>query len=201
MPSALVTRRPDIRLAEENLVAANANIGVAQAALLPRISLTGLFGGESQDLTSLVNTGGRIWSIGFALSLPIFTAGRLSAEVDATRARERQALVNYQRSIQTAFREVADALVTVQQTTATAADLQQSVDAASNALRLATRRYEAGYSQYLNVLDAQRSLNISQLALIRNRQNQLAATVDLMKSLGGGWTDPQPLAQGGAAAP
>jgi multidrug efflux system outer membrane protein len=121
--------------------------------------------------------------------------------VDATRARERQALVNYQRSIQTAFREVADALVTVQQTTATAADLQQSVDAASNALRLATRRYEAGYSQYLNVLDAQRSLNISQLALIRNRQNQLAATVDLMKSLGGGWTDPQPLAQGGAAAP
>lgn len=200
MPSTLVTRRPDIRLAEENLVAANANIGVAQAALLPRISLTGLFGGESQDLTSLANTGGRIWSIGFALSLPIFTAGRLRAEVDATTARERQALVNYQRSIQTAFREVADALVTVQQTATTATDLQTSVDAASSALRLATRRYEVGYSPYLNVLDAQRSLNLSQLALIRNRQAQLAATVDLMKSLGGGWVDAQPLAQETAPA-
>jgi multidrug efflux system outer membrane protein len=194
MPSSLVTRRPDIRLAEENLVAANANIGVAQAALLPRIALTGMFGGESQDL-SLVNQSSRIWSIGFAISLPIFTAGRLRAEVEATTAREQQAVINYQRSIQSAFREVADALVNVQQTTSTAADLQQSVDAAANALRLATRRYEVGYSPYLNVLDAQRSLNLSQLALIRNRQNQLSSTVDLMRSLGGGWTDPTPLAQ------
>lgn len=194
MPSALITRRPDIRLAEENLVAANANIGVAKAALLPRISLTGMFGAESQDLQALANTGGRIWSIGFALSLPIFTAGRLSAEVDATTARDRQAIATYQKSIQTAFREVADALVTVQQTGATASDLQQSVDAAASALRLATRRYEVGYSPYINVLDAQRSLNVSQLALIRNRQNQLASTVDLMKALGGGWKDPQPLA-------
>jgi multidrug efflux system outer membrane protein len=194
MPSALVTRRPDIRLAEENLVAANANIGVAKAALLPRISLTGMFGAESQDLQALANTGGRIWSIGFALSLPIFTAGRLSAEVDATTARDRQAIATYQKSIQTAFREVADALVNVEQSGATAADLQASVDAAANALRLATRRYEVGYSPYINVLDAQRSLNVSQLALIRNRQNQLASTVDLMKALGGGWKDPEPLA-------
>jgi len=85
--------------------------------------------------------------------------------------------------------------VNVRQTADTAGDLQASVDAAANALRLATRRYEAGYSQYLNVLDAQRQLNLSQIALIRNRQAQLAATVDLMKSLGGGWTDPTPLAQ------
>ena len=194
MPSALITRRPDIRLAEENLVAANANIGVAKAALLPRISLTGMFGAESQDLQALANTGGRIWSIGFALSLPIFTAGRLSAEVDATTARDRQAIAIYQKTIQTAFREVADALVNVEQTGATAADLQASVDAAANALRLATRRYEVGYSPYINVLDAQRSLNLSQLALIRNRQNQLASAVDLMKALGGGWKDPEPLA-------
>jgi multidrug efflux system outer membrane protein len=194
LPSSLLERRPDIRAAEENLVAANAQIGVAKAALLPRISLTGYFGGESKDLAALVNSSGRIWSIGLALSLPIFTAGRLNAEVDATTARQRQALATYQKSIQTAFREVADALVNVEQTAATATDLEASVDAARNALRLATRRYEAGYAAYLNVLDAQRSLNIAQLALIRNRQALLSASVDLMKSLGGGWQDEQPLA-------
>ena len=194
LPSALLERRPDIRAAEENLVAANAQIGVAKAALLPRISLTGLFGGESKDLSALVTSGGRIWSIGFALSLPIFTAGRLNAEVDATTARERQALATYQKSIQTAFREVADALSNIEQTAATQGDLQTSVDAARNALRLASRRYEVGYAPYLDILDAQRSLNIAQLALIRNRQTLLASSVDLMKALGGGWTDPQPLA-------
>jgi len=141
-----------------------------------------------------VTSGGRIWSIGFALSLPIFTAGRLNAEVDATTARERQALATYQKSIQTAFREVADALSNIEQTAATQGDLQTSVDAARNALRLASRRYEVGYAPYLDILDAQRSLNIAQLALIRTRQTLLASSVDLMKALGGGWTDPQPLA-------
>ena len=195
LPSALLERRPDVRAAEENLVAANAQIGVAKAALLPRISLTGYFGGESKDLAALLSSSGRIWSIGPALSLPIFTAGRLTAEVEATTARQKQALATYQKSIQTAFREVADALVNVEQTSATATDLESSVDAARNALRLATRRYEAGYAAYLNVLDAQRSLNIAQLALIRNRQALLSASVDLMKALGGGWQDEQPLAK------
>ena len=194
LPSTLIERRPDIRAAEESLVAANAQIGVAKAALLPRISLTGSLGGESDELGSLLSTGGRIWSIGFALAQPIFTAGRLSAEVDATTARQKQALATYQKSIQTAFREVADALTNIEQTAASAADLQSSVDASSNALRLATRRYEAGYSNYLDVLDAQRTLNLSQLALIRNQQALLSATVDLMKALGGGWQDEQPLA-------
>ncbi len=192
IPSSILDRRPDIRQAEEALVAANANIGVAKAALLPRISLTGAFGGESRDLSSLVESSGRIWSIGFAISLPIFNAGRLSAEVDATTARDRQAIATYQKTIQTSFREVSDALVTVAQSTATATDLQTSVDASAGALRIATRRYEVGYSPYLNVLDAQRSLNLSQIALIRNRQAQLSATVDLMKALGGGWKDESP---------
>jgi outer membrane protein, multidrug efflux system len=194
LPSTLLERRPDIREAEENLVSANALIGAAKAALLPRISLTGALGGESDELGTLLNTGGRIWSIGFALAQPIFTAGRLSAEVDATTARQKQAVATYQKSIQTAFQEVADALTNVEQTAASASDLQTSVDASSNALRLATRRYEAGYSNYLDVLDAQRSLNVSQLALIRNQQALLSATVDLMKALGGGWQDEQPLA-------
>jgi multidrug efflux system outer membrane protein len=194
LPSTLLERRPDIRLAEENLVAANAQIGVAKAALLPRISLTGALGSESAALSSLARSSAAIWSIGFALAQPIFTWGRLTAEVDATTARQKQALLGYQKSIQTAFREVSDALVNVDQTTAMEIDLQSSVDAARDALRLSTERYESGYSTYLAVLDAQRTLNLSQLVLIRNRQAQLSASVDLMKALGGGWTDETPFA-------
>lgn len=194
LPSTLLDRRPDIRVAEENLVSANAEIGVAKAALFPAISLIGDFGGESKSLSSLVQSSGKIWSIGFALSLPIFTAGRLNAQVDASTAREKQAVAGYQKSIQTAFREVADALVNIEQSAAAEQDLQASVDAARNALKLSTERYEAGYSEYLIVLDAQRSLNLSQIALIRNRQALLSASVDLMKALGGGWADPSPLA-------
>jgi len=194
LPSTLLDRRPDIRQAEKNLAAANAQIGVAKAALLPKISLIGDFGGESTALSSLMQSGGRIWSIGFGLALPIFTAGRLNAEVDATTARQKQALAGYQKSIQTAFREVSDALVNVGQTAAAEVDLQSSVDAARDALRLSTERYESGYSGYLDVLDAQRTLNNSQLALIRNRQALLSGSVDLMKALGGGWSDETPLA-------
>jgi multidrug efflux system outer membrane protein len=194
LPSTLLERRPDIRQAEENLIAANAQIGVAKAALLPRISLTGALGGESAELSSLARSSAGIWSIGFALAQPIFTWGRLSAEVDATTARQKQALVGYQKSIQTAFREVSDALVNVGQTSAMEIDLQSSVDAARDALHLSTERYESGYSAYLAVLDAQRTLNTSELALIRNRQALLSASVDLMKALGGGWTDDTPLA-------
>lgn len=194
LPSTLLERRPDIRQAEQNLVAANAQIGVAKAALLPRISLTGDVGAESAALSSLAHSSAGIWSIGFALAQPIFTAGRLSAEVDATTARQKQALAGYQKSIQTAFREVADALVNVGQAAAAEVDLQASVDAARDALRLSQERYESGYSAYLNVLDAQRTLNISQLALIRNRQALLSASVDLMKALGGGWADGAPVA-------
>ena len=194
LPSTLLERRPDIRQAEENLVAANAQIGVAKAALLPKISLTGNFGGESAALSSLLQSGAGIWSIGFALAQPIFTAGRLSAEVDATTARQKQAVAGYQKSIQTAFREVSDALVNVSQTAAAEIDLQSSVVAAQDALRLSSERYEAGYSAYLSVLDAQRTLNTSQLALIRNRQALLSASVDLMKAIGGGWVDETPFA-------
>ena len=194
LPSSLLERRPDIRQAEANLAAANAQIGVAKAALLPKISLTGDLGGESAALSSLLQSSARIWSIGFALAQPIFTAGRLSAEVDATTARQKQALASYQKSIQTAFREVSDSLVNVSQTAATEIDLQSSVDAAQDALRLSTERYETGYSAYINVLDAQRTLNISQLALIRNRQALLSASVDLMKAIGGGWVDEAPFA-------
>ncbi|MBI2318383.1 MAG: efflux transporter outer membrane subunit [Betaproteobacteria bacterium] len=188
LPSALIERRPDIRQAEQQLISANAQIGVAKAAMLPSISLTGLYGGESKSLSTLLQSGARIWSLGFGLSLPIFDWGRLEARTDAAEARARQTLALYQKSIESAFREVADALTNLEQSTAVEQDLQKRVEAARDALRLARIRYEAGYSSYLEVLDAQRNANDSELAVIRNRQNRLSASVDLMKALGGGWS-------------
>ena len=187
LPSTLLERRPDIRVAEQQLVAENALVGVAVAAQLPTISLTGNFGGQSSTLAALVTGPARIWSIGVGLTAPIFDAGKLEALADAERARYKQALATYQQTISISFREVADALTNVEQLASTEIDLQVSVNAARETLRLANRRYEAGYSGYLEVLDAQRSLNIGELLLIRNRQALLAADVDLMKALGGGW--------------
>jgi multidrug efflux system outer membrane protein len=121
------------------------------------------------------------------LSAPIFEGGRLLALVDVERARQQQSLANYRRTIQTAFREVADALTNVRQYAVLETDAQASVDAARAALRLANARYESGYTGFLDVLDSQRSVNLAELALIRSRQNLLSAGVDLMKALGGGW--------------
>jgi multidrug efflux system outer membrane protein len=187
LPSTLLDRRPDIRQAEENLVAANAQIGIARAALFPTVSLTAGAGQQSGELDTLLTTGARIWSLGFGLALPIFDAGRREARVDQARARREQAVAGYQRAIESGFREVADALVNVQQTGASEAELLARLDAARNALELSTLRYQSGYSPYLEVLDAQRTANDAELAFVRNRQARLAFSVDLMKALGGGW--------------
>ena len=188
LPSTLLERRPDVRQAELQLVSANAQIGVARAAMLPTISLTGSYGAESRALSTLLESGSRIWSLGFGLALPIFDWGRLAARADAAEARARQSLAGYQKAIETAFREVADGLTNLEQTTATEEDLQARATAARNVLRLARARYEAGYSAYLEVLDAQRTANDAELAVVRNRQSRLSASVDLMKALGGGWS-------------
>ena len=189
LPSALLERRPDIQQAEQQLVSANAQIGVAKAAMFPTISLTGFAGGESATLSTLLsNRDSGIWSIGFGLNLPIFDAGRYRALTDAAVARQHQAVASYQKAVETGFREVADALASVRQTASAEGDYQASVDAARRALRLSRLRYEAGYSPFLEVLDAQRTANASELAALRNRQSLLSATVDLMKALGGGWT-------------
>lgn len=189
LPSTLLTRRPDVRQAEENLVAANAQIGVAQAERFPLVSLTGSLGAESRSLATLLSRPAMIWSLGPALAMPLFDAGRREARVDAAAARTQQALANYQKAVETAFREVADALTDLQQSVAAEADLEPRLASARNALRLARMRYEAGYSAYLEVLDAQRTANLAELAVIRNRQAMLAAHVDLLKALGGGWSD------------
>lgn len=189
LPSALLERRPDVRQAEAGLQAANARIGVARAAMMPSISLTGTLGGQSGALADLLAGGARIWSIGFGLSLPIFDAGRLQARLEQAEARERQALAAYQRAAETAYREVADALVDNERGAQAERELQLRVLAARNTSRLARTRYEAGYSGYLEVLDALRSQNDAELALIRARQARLTYSVNLVKALGGGWVD------------
>ena len=160
--------------------------------MFPTISLTGFAGGESATLSTLLNSGGSgIWSVGFGLNLPLFDAGRYRALTDAAIARQHQAVAGYQKAVETGFREVADALATVRLTSSSEGDYQVSVAAARRALRLSRMRYEAGYSPFLEVLDAQRTANTSELAALRNRQSLLSATVDLMKALGGGWSADQ----------
>ena len=188
LPSSLIGRRPDIAQAEQALVAANAQIGVARAAMLPTISLTGSDGFESKALSSLLQGSSAIWTLGFALNLPIFDWGRLQARTDAAIAREHQALASYQKSIETGFREVADALSNAQLAASAEDDYRLRLESARRTLRLAKLRYESGYSAYLEVLDAQRTANDAELAYVRNRQIRLSASVDLMKALGGGWS-------------
>jgi multidrug efflux system outer membrane protein len=189
LPSSLLERRPDIRAAEESLVAANAQIGVARAALFPALSLTAGLGAQSAELATLLSSGAGIWSLGLGLAAPIFDGGRRDARVDQAVARSDQALAGYQRSIETAFREVGEALVNVEQAGGTETELLARLQAARSALELSTLRYESGYSQYLEVLDAQRTANEAELAYVRSRQLRLAFSVDLMKALGGGWTE------------
>jgi multidrug efflux system outer membrane protein len=197
LPSTLVERRPDVQQAEQSLIAANAQIGVAKADQLPTFSLTGNFGGSSKELSDVLKSGARIWSLGLSGVMPIFDAGLYAARTRQAEAVQRQALATYQKSVETAFQEVADALTNVEQSAAAASDLQVKLDAAHNALRLSKLRYDEGYSEYLEVLDAQRTANVAELAWVQNRRNQLAYSVDLMKALGGGWSpqDTPPVAQ------
>lgn len=190
LPSTLLERRPDVQQAEQQMITANAQIGVARAAQLPIISLTGTFGGQSADLVDLLKEGARIWSLGLSAAMPIIDAGKYAARTRQAEARQRQSVADYQKAVEIAFTEVADALTNVQQTSAALTDLQIKVDAANNALRLSRLRYEAGYSGYLDVLDSQRVSHVAAQALVQNRQAQLTYSVDLMKALGGGWSPP-----------
>lgn len=188
LPSTLLEHRPDVQAAEQNLIAANADIGFARAAQFPTFSLTGSFGGQSQALSDITKAGARIWSLGLNATLPIIDAGKYSARTHQAEARQRQAEATYRKTVETAFKDVADALTNVEQTTAITTDLQTKADAARNALHLSRLRYEAGYSAYLEVLDAQRTANAAELSLVQNQQAQLAYSVDLIKALGGGWS-------------
>lgn len=187
LPSALLERRPDVRQAEASATSASALIGVARAAQFPTISLTAAAGSQSAELSNLFSSGAGIWSVGLGVIGPVLDWGRHAARTEQAEARARQAALQYEQVVRNAFREVSDALSNVRISADAENDYRNRVEQAQNVLRLARQRYESGYSGYLEVLDAQRTLNTAQLALVLNRRTFLGYTVDLMNALGGGW--------------
>ena len=190
LPSALLERRPDIRLAEAALVAANARIGVAKAEFFPRISLTGLFGVESSDLSDLFTSGSRIWGVGGGVAQPIFNAGRIRNNVEFAEARQREALIAYERAIFQSFRDVEDALVAHRKLREALVEQSNAVRSSREALAVAESRYRSGLTTYLDVLDAQRTLLAAEVDESRVLLSQLVSLVQLYRALGGGWETP-----------
>ncbi|HEV8037742.1 MAG TPA: efflux transporter outer membrane subunit [Bryobacteraceae bacterium] len=187
LPSALLERRPDIRAAEQNLVAANAQIGIAKAAYFPQISLTGFLGGQGNQLSSLFSGPSRVWSLAPQVAQPIFTAGRLKSNVKLTEALQQSALIQYEKAIQTAFSEVSDALIAHQRVRESRIQQELLVAALQDRTQLAYVRYRGGVDTLLNALDADRDLFQAELDLSQIRLNELLSVVQLYKSLGGGW--------------
>ena len=189
VPSELLERRPDIRRAEQTLIAANARIGVAKSLYFPTISLTGAFGTASTDLSSLFTASSRAWSYGVPVSVPLFTAGRIGGEVKAAEATEKQAVLSYQQAIQNAFREVDDALLDRGKSGQRLDALSRQLKALNNYARLARMRYDEGYTSYLEVLDAERSLFNVELAHTTGQNVLFRSMINIYKSMGGGWVD------------
>jgi multidrug efflux system outer membrane protein len=187
LPSALLERRPDIRAAEQKLVSANAMIGVARAAYYPRISLTGLLGSQSSQLSNLFSSPTGVWQFVPQLAQPIFTGGRTRSTVQLSTAQEQQALIQYERVIQTAFREVSDALVQYEKVREIRATQEQLVSTLQDRSRLSYIRYRGGVDTLLNALDADRDLFAVEFDLAQTRRNELLTLVQLYKALGGGW--------------
>ena len=189
LPSDLLERRPDIRQAEQQLIAANAQIGVAKAAFFPSISLTGFFGVASDDLSDLFKGPSRTWQFAGQLLQPIFTGGALTGQLQVAEAVQKQALLNYQQTIQTAFAEVDNNLVAVSKLREQLKDQAAQLNALQRYLDLATLRYKNGYTDYLTVVDAERNLFTAQLEYVQSQGSLFAALVNLYKALGGGWVD------------
>ena len=187
LPSALLERRPDIRAAEANLIAANAEIGVAKAAYFPHISLSGFLGGQSNQLSNLFSKASGVWSFVPEVTQPIFTAGRLKSNVRVAEAMRQSALVEYEKTIQTAFTEVSDALIAHQRVREGRVQQELLVTALKDRTRLAYVRYRGGVDTLLNALDADRDQFQAELNLAQIRRNELLSVVQLYKALGGGW--------------
>jgi outer membrane protein, multidrug efflux system len=187
LPSALIERRPDIRAAEQNLIAANANIGVAKAAYFPQISLSGFLGGQGTQLASLFSGPSSVWNFTPQVTQPIFTAGRLKSEVKLSQAQRDIALVQYEKTIQTAFTEVSDSLIAHQRVRESRVQQELLVAALQDRTRLAYVRYTGGVDTLLNALDSDRDLFQAELTLSQIRLNELDSVVQLYKALGGGW--------------
>jgi multidrug efflux system outer membrane protein len=187
LPSDLLHRRPDILAAEHALRAANANIGAARAAFFPNISLTGGIGRASDSLSDLFDGSNRAWSFAPQISVPVFNAGRLRASLDVAKVERTIAVADYERSIQSAFREVADTLVIRDSLDGRLLAQQRQVEAAQDAYVLVQRRYDNGVSPYLEVLDAQRTLYAARQGWIATRLARQTNLVTMYKALGGGW--------------
>lgn len=192
LPSDLLARRPDIVQAEQRLIAANARIAVARAAMFPRIALTGYLGSESRQLTDLFSGPALIWQLAAGLAQPIFQGGRTQAEMDAAKAREAQALAQYQKALQESFREVRQALAAQTRSREVFDAESARVAALTDTLRLARIRFENGLASQLEVIDAERNLLAAQLNRVDALRAQRVAVADLVRSLGGGWHGLEP---------
>jgi multidrug efflux system outer membrane protein len=187
LPSALLDRRPDIQAAEQQLVAANARIGVAKAAYFPQITLTAVGGYQSQALTNLFTGPAGFWSVGGQLLQPIFTAGKIRSNVHLSEAQKQETLLLYQQTIQQAFREVSDSLIAYRKNQEFRAQQELLTASAQDATRLADSRYRGGVTSYLEVLDSDTRYFDAQLSLAQAQLNERLAMVQLYNALGGGW--------------
>ena len=201
LPSQLLERRPDLMQSEQQLVAANAQIGAAKALYFPTISLTGAFGGASTDLSKLFTGPARVWNYAGQITGPIFTFGAVSGQVTQAEAAQQAALYNYQQSIQNAFSDVSNALVASQKLQDQVAAQGRLVAALSDYARLATLQYNGGYTSYTTVLQAEQSLFPAQLTLASVRAQVFTSSVNIYKAMGGGWVDLADRASGTTNAP
>ena len=188
LPAQLLARRPDVAEAEQNLVSANAQIGVATAEFYPRFMLTSSAGFESADISTVFNWQSRVWSILPSVSIPIFQGGRLRANLDATQARYRQAVAAYTNQVLIAYGDVEDALTDLHALTDEVGSLREAVTASQDYLRFAQAQFKYGLVDYLIVIDAERTLLANQLSLAQTVNLQMSASVRLIKALGGGWS-------------
>jgi multidrug efflux system outer membrane protein len=187
LPSALLARRPDLRAAEQQLIAANARVGVAKAAFFPSVNLTGLGGIGATDLLGIASRSGTAYSMGGFVDLPIFDAGRRIGNYDTAKAQREELLLNYQKVIQAAFRDVSDALVGYHKTKEYTGSVRLLVETLRDQSQLANKRYAGGVSSYLEVLDTERQRLSAEQQLAQAQRDVLTAVVRLYKSLGGGW--------------
>lgn len=204
LPSDLLARRPDIRQAEQNLISANAQIGVAKAQYFPTISLTGVFGWSSVDISRLFMGPAQTWSYAAQVAGPIFRAGAIYGQVKSAEAYQQELLITYQQTIQNAFRDVNDALIDRRSTMEQLQTQDKQVESLGNYSRIARLRYDNGYTSYIEVLDAERSLFNAQLSRTQTKGGLLQSMVNIYKSMGGGWVDiaeqaTRPAASGGTS--
>lgn len=192
LPSTLLARRPDLRVAEQQLVAANADIGQAKAAFYPQLTLTGFYGFQSVALSDLFTGASQTWQFGPALTMPLFTGGRLRSNLKLAQAQFEEATAQYKQSVQQAFRDVSDGLIAYQRTREFREKQESRTQANREAAALANVRYEGGVTSYLEVLYNEQELFNAELGLAKARRNEFLSIVQLYRALGGGWLDETP---------